>query len=113
LLTYVQRITAEKKIDPLTGELFTPERKNQIFATRENQIKFNNKKNSLKKKKTEEIKSNYPDNMIKLDYASFFNSQPLTQTEAGKYISLGLFLGIILTAIYFITKESKMDFGRL
>jgi len=32
----------EKAIDPLTGEEFVPKRSNQKFASRENQIKYNN-----------------------------------------------------------------------
>lgn len=35
-----------KKIDPYTGEEFTPKRNNQIFATIENKIAFNNQKAS-------------------------------------------------------------------
>jgi hypothetical protein len=38
------------RIDPLTGENFTPTRKNQVYATRENQVRFNNKKKASKSK---------------------------------------------------------------
>lgn len=34
------------KIDPLTGEEFTPKRTNQRFASRENQVAYNNAKAS-------------------------------------------------------------------
>ena len=37
--------------DPLTGELFIPKRSNQLFFTKENQIRYNN----LKAKKEREI----------------------------------------------------------
>lgn len=36
--------------DPLTGEMFTPKRTNQIFATKLNQIRFNNQKAYTKRK---------------------------------------------------------------
>lgn len=35
--------------DPLTGELFSPTRNNQLFATRKNQIRFNNNKANQKR----------------------------------------------------------------
>jgi len=34
----------EERQDPLTGEWFTPKRSNQVFANRQNQITYNNKK---------------------------------------------------------------------
>jgi len=40
----------EKAKDPLTGEEFYKKRSNQIFASRANQIKFNNKKAFRKRK---------------------------------------------------------------
>lgn len=40
----------ETAIDPLTGEEFVPKRSNQKFATRENQIKFNNLKAAEERK---------------------------------------------------------------
>lgn len=33
-----------ERTDPLTGEKFIPKRNNQKFATRSNQVRFNNKK---------------------------------------------------------------------
>ena len=36
--------------DPLTGELFTPSRNNQLFASRKNQIRFNNNKANTKRR---------------------------------------------------------------
>ena len=40
----------ETAIDPLTREVFIPKRTNQIFATRENQIKYNNLKAAKERK---------------------------------------------------------------
>lgn len=34
----------KEAVDPLTGELFIPKRNNQIFAARQNQIRYNNLK---------------------------------------------------------------------
>lgn len=42
-------------IDPLTNEPFTPERSNQRFATRANQIKYNNLKAKKKRSAKSEI----------------------------------------------------------
>jgi hypothetical protein len=39
-----------QKIDPLTEEKFTPKRLNQKFASRENQIRFNNLKAIAKRR---------------------------------------------------------------
>jgi len=36
--------------DPLTGELFIPQRNNQIFANRSNQIRYNNLRAGKKRK---------------------------------------------------------------
>ena len=42
----------ETRIDPLTGEVFTPKRDNQFFITRKTQVRFNNlKAQRLKKHK--------------------------------------------------------------
>jgi hypothetical protein len=38
-----------KRIDPYTGKEFHPQRNNQKFATRENQIKYNNRKAQKKR----------------------------------------------------------------
>ncbi|RCT54583.1 hypothetical protein [Winogradskyella sp. KYW1333] len=43
----------EKAMDPLTGEEFVPKRSNQKFASRENQIRYNN----LKAKEIRQAKS--------------------------------------------------------
>lgn len=45
----------EEAIDPLTGEVFTKQRNNQVFANRKNQIKFNNLKAQEKRKSMSEI----------------------------------------------------------
>ena len=45
----------EKGTDPLTGETFTKMRSNQRFATRENQILYNNKKAAYKRKAKADI----------------------------------------------------------
>jgi len=45
----------EKSIDPLTGETFMRTRSNQVFASRLNQIKFNNFKAQKKRKSKEKI----------------------------------------------------------
>ncbi|MBL4593473.1 MAG: hypothetical protein JKX68_06620 [Flavobacteriales bacterium] len=39
--------------DPLTGELFSPKRSNQLFASGENQIRYNN----LKAQETRKVKA--------------------------------------------------------
>ena len=41
--------TYERK-DPLTGEMFAPKRSNQFYASRENQIRFNNEKQKRERK---------------------------------------------------------------
>lgn len=40
----------EIRTDPLTGESFSPRRSNQIFASRANQIRFNNIKARVKRR---------------------------------------------------------------
>ena len=40
----------QQRKDPLTGEYFTPSRNNQLFASRKNQIRFNNNKANAKRK---------------------------------------------------------------
>ncbi len=40
----------EKGTDPLTGEVFIKKRSNQVFASRENQIRYNNRKAGHKRK---------------------------------------------------------------
>ena len=50
-----------KREDPLTGEVFYPRRENQKFASRENQIRYNNKKAEKKRKAKAEI-DKYLDN---------------------------------------------------
>lgn len=45
---------AEKK-DPYTGEMFIPRRYNQKFASRENQIAFNNEKARKKREKKHRV----------------------------------------------------------
>jgi hypothetical protein len=39
-----------ERIDPLTGETFLPERTNQLFASRYNQVRYNNMKAAKKRK---------------------------------------------------------------
>lgn len=47
--------TTYQKIDPQTGEHFIPHRSNQIFASRRNQIAFNNAKALYKRKAKSKI----------------------------------------------------------
>ena len=53
----------KKRIDPYSGETFYPKRRNQRFATRENQIAYNNSKaneeRELHKKYDNQIKKNW------------------------------------------------------
>lgn len=44
-----------ERIDPHTGEKFTPKRANQIFASRKNQVAYNNAKTRKKRAKMELI----------------------------------------------------------
>lgn len=61
-MNYISRkkIYGERK-DPLTGELFVPKRNNQKFATRQNQIAYNNIK-AIKKREQEAKKNEAPIN---------------------------------------------------
>jgi hypothetical protein len=106
MLNYIERLTTPKKADPLTGELFTPERKNQKFATRENQIKYNNGKAALKNKKSNETKSKIAiENKKTTDYPIYFDVEKLTQTEVGKFTTLGLLIGVIFTSVFFYFRK--------
>ena len=53
----------KKRIDPYSGETFYPKRTNQRFATRDNQIAFNN----AKAKKERDLHTKY-DNQIKRNW---------------------------------------------
>ncbi len=44
-----------RNTDPLTGEIFTPSRSDQKFASRQNQIRYNNLKAKNKRKAKAEI----------------------------------------------------------
>jgi len=46
---------SSQRIDPFTGETFTPKRSNQRFANRKNQYYFNNRKAALNKKEKAKI----------------------------------------------------------
>lgn len=62
-----------EKTDPLTGEIFIAFRANQVFATDENRIRFNN----LKAKKLRESKS-------EIDKPLLINYRILNELMAGK-----------------------------
>ena len=62
-----------EKTDPLTGEIFTAYRTNQVFATDENRIRFNN----LKAKELRESKS-------QIDKPLLNNFRILNELMAGK-----------------------------
>ncbi len=106
-MNYIKRITTEQKKDLLSGELFTPERKNQKFANRANQIKYNNKKNALSKKKKAEPRPLLDSGKkINLDYPSLYNLKPYTKSEIGTYVFIGVLLGsIIITTIFLLKKK--------
>jgi len=48
---------SEKRICPYSGVEFVPKRSNQVFANRENQIRFNNKK-AFQKRKAKSLTDN-------------------------------------------------------
>jgi|SRR6185436_15446976 len=48
--------------DPQTGEVFVPKRSNQKFATRKNQIKFNNEKQKVIRKENYHVNRNLANN---------------------------------------------------
>ena len=106
-MNYIKRITTEQKKDLLTGELFTPERKNQKFANSANQIKYNNKKNALKNKKKVE-----PGPLLDagkkniLDYPSLYNLKPFTKSKIGTYVFFSIFFGCIITSAFFLFKKN-------
>jgi hypothetical protein len=62
-----------EKTDPLTGEIFTAFRANQVFATDENRIRFNN----LKAKELRESKS-------EIDKPLLINFRILNELMVGK-----------------------------
>lgn len=106
-MNYIKRITTEQKKDLLTGELFIPKRKNQKFANSANQIKYNNKKNALSKKKKAEPKPLFdPSKKTVLDYPSLNRIKPYTKSEIGTYVFVGVLLGgIIITTIFLLKKK--------
>ena len=63
----------EKAMDPLTGEEFVPKRSNQKFASRENQIRYNN----LKAKEIRQAKSKTRKISFKKNLLNFFIKENL------------------------------------
>lgn len=70
----------KKRIDPYSGETFYPKRSNQRFATRENQIAYNN----AKAKKERDLHTKY-DNLIKKNWnilrVILGNKEKVVQTQ--------------------------------
>ena len=92
--------------DPLTGEVFIPKRKNQKFSNKSNQIKFNNKKYSFRKKVVPAnkilSKSIFEDTSI---IPKYYNVIPVTESKAGRFVTLVICCGLIITSIYFIYRK--------